>query len=236
MPDVKVTLSANAGVCIEVSGRKIWVDALYEGADVGFSRMSAALQRQVLESDAFANPDHIVYTHCHVDHYSKTLANLAMKRWGRAKAYLPEQELEGQILLTGDEMRFVDGDLTLRFLLLPHAGAQYAGVKLYGLVISLPGCNILLPGDCEVASPQLAKAIGDTKIDLAIVDFPWITLRGGRAFLEQYVRPDHLIGYHLPFAEDDKNGFRISAAKAVQSMAGDVRLLWEPMQTDTIKI
>lgn len=236
MPDVKVTLSANAGVCIEVSGRKIWVDALYEGADVGFSRMSAALQRQVLESDAFANPDHIVYTHCHVDHYSKTLANLAMKRWGRAKAYLPEQELEGQILLTGDEMRFVDGDLTLRFLRLPHEGAQYAHVKHYGLLLSVPGCNILLPGDCALGSPVLAQAVAGQKIDIAVLDFPWITLRGGRAFLETHIRPTHIVAYHLPFAEDDGNGYRQAAAKAAQRMAGDVRLLLEAMQTEIIKI
>ncbi len=236
MPDVKVTLSANAGVCIEVCDKKIWVDALYEGADVGFSRMSTALQQQVLESKAFAFPHHIVYTHCHVDHYSKSLATLAIKRWGSAKRYLPELELEGQVLLTGDEMQFADGELTLRFLRLPHAGAQYADVKLYGLIISVPGCNILLPGDCEVASPVLADAIGDTKIDLAILDFPWVTLRGGRAFVENDIRPDHILAYHLPFAVDDGNGYRQVSSKAAKSMEKDVRLLLEPMQTEIIKI
>jgi len=236
MPEVKVTLSANAGVCIEVGEKRIWVDAQYEGADVGFSRMSTALQQQVLDSEAFARPDHIVYTHCHPDHYSRELASISAKRWGSAKLYLPEQELEGQVLLNGDEIQFTDQDLQLRFLRLPHAGPQYADVKLYGLIISVPGSNILLPGDCEVASPVLAKAIGDTKIDLAILDFPWITLRGGRAFVESHIRPDHVLAYHLPFAEDDHNGYRQASSKAAKSMEKDVRLLLEPMQTEIIKI
>lgn len=235
MPEIQVTLSANAGVCIQIAGKKIWVDALYEGAYVGFSVMPPMLQRQVLESDVFAAPDHIVYTHCHPDHYSRALAQMAKDKWKSAKLFLPEPEMEGQVLLSGDEMCFADGNLTLRFLRLPHEGAQYAHVKHYGLLISANGCNILLPGDCAVASPALEEAIGDTKIDLAILDFPWITLRGGRAFLEKYIRPDHVLAYHLPFAEDDGNGYRLSATKAAQNMGGDVRLLQEPMQTETIK-
>ena len=236
MPDVKVTLSANAGVCIELAGKKIWVDALFSDADVGFSPMSAELAQRVLESDAFANPDHIVITHCHPDHYSRELAAVAAKRWGSAGLYLPEQELESQVLLSGEEMCFADGDLTLRFLRLPHEGAQYAHVKHYGLLLSVPGCNILLPGDCAMANSALARAVGDTRIDLAILDFPWITLRGGRAFLESHIRPTHIVAYHLPFAEDDGNGYRLAAAKAAQRMAGDVRLLLEAMQTEIIKI
>lgn len=236
MPEVKVTLSANAGVCIEVCDKKIWVDALYEGADVGFSKMSIQLQQQVLESSLFASPDHIVYTHCHPDHYSRKLASIATKRWGSAKLYLPEQELEGQVLLNGDEMVVTDGSLTLRFLRLPHEGAQYAHVKHYGLLLSIAGCNILLPGDCALASPALAKAVGNVKIDLAILDFPWITLRGGRAFLEQHIRPDHILAYHLPFAADDGNGYRQAAARAAKVQEQDARLLLEPMQTEIIKI
>ena len=236
MPEVKITLSANAGVCIQAAGKKIWVDALFSGADVGFSPMSPELAQRVLASAAFAEPDHICYTHCHPDHYSRALTAAAMEKWPKAQLYLPETEFGEQTLISGEEMCVTDGRLTLRFLRLPHEGMQYAHVKHYGLLLTADGCNILLPGDCALGSPVLAQAVAGQKIHLAIVDFPWITLRGGRAFLEQYVRPDHLIAHHLPFAEDDKNGFRISAAKAVQSMAGDVRLLWEPMQTDTIKI
>lgn len=234
---VRVKLGANAGVSIRVGGKNIWVDALFEGVGNTFSHLRPKLRDQIL-SGAFGKPDYIVYTHCHGDHYSRNLTKVAMEKWPDAKVLLPEQELDGQILLTGGECTLTDGALRLRFMKLPHAGEIYADVKLYGLLISTDGCNILLPGDCEVASPALKTAVGDRKIDLAIVDFPWITKRAGKEFLEEQIAPAHLIGYHLPFEEDDGNLFRLSAAKAAQKMgeSTDVRLLWNPLQEEEINI
>lgn len=238
MPHINVTLSANAGVCIEVGGKKIWVDALY--ADVGstFSPLHPHILGQIMSANALGEPDYILYTHCHGDHYSRELTQAAMKRWPKAKVALPQRELDGQVLLSGGEQYIEDGALGLRFIKLPHAGAQYADVALYGLLISVPGCNILLPGDCEVASPALAQAIGEVRIDLAVLDFPWITKRMGREFLQKHIRPAHVLAYHLPFAEDDANGYRASAGRAAEAMGEslDVRLLCDPLQTEQINI
>lgn len=237
MPQIKVTLSANAGVCIEAGGKKIWVDALYANADPAYSTMSPELCRQVLGSQAFAAPDYICYTHCHGDHYSRELTQKAMKMWPEAKVFLPQQELYGQILLSGQEYTFSEGQLRLRFVKLPHAGQQYTDVPLYGLIISLPHGNILLPGDCEVAHPALKAAVGDERINLAIVDFPWITLRRGMEYLLESIRPGHILAYHLPFAQDDVNGYRQSAQRAASRFVErDVRLLWDPLQTEMVEI
>lgn len=235
MAEVTVTLSANAGVAICVGGIKIWVDALYADKGSTFSPLTPQLRQQVLESDAFADPDYIFYTHCHGDHYSRELTALAMEKWPKAKVFLPRQELEGQILLTDREAVVRNGDVSLRFIKLPHEGAQYADVALYGLLISAPGCSVLLPGDCQVASPVLAQAVGDAPVDLLIADFPWITLARGRAFLEEHIRPSHILAYHLPFAGDDVNGYLGSARRAAERME-NVQLLSKPLQTETIII
>lgn len=237
MPQVRVKLGANAGVSICIGGKNIWVDALFDGIGNTFSHLRPELRAQIMNG-AFGKPDYIVYTHCHGDHYSRELTKAAMERWPDAKVLLPEQELDGQILLSGGECTLTDGSMRLRFLKLPHAGEIYADVKLYGLLISADGCNILLPGDCEVASPALKAAIGEQKIDLAVVDFPWITKRAGKVYLEEQIAPAHLIGYHLPFEEDDVNLFRMSAAKAAEKIAEntDTRLLWNPLQEEVINI
>lgn len=238
MPEVSIALSANAGVSILTGGRKIWVDALYTATGAAFSPLRPQLRQRLMATDAFTAPDYILYTHCHEDHYSRELTRLAMEKWPDARVFLPEQELEGQILVSGGELRHEDGGLSLRFFQLPHEGAQYADVKHYGLLIGTPDCNILLPGDCQVASPALSEAIGNTKIHIAVLDFPWITLRRGREFVKEYIRPDHVIAYHLPFAQDDTSGYRLSAGKAAQALEKqlDVRLLWNPMQIEWIKI
>ena len=237
MPQVRVKLGANAGVSIRVGGKNIWVDALFDGVGNTFSHLSPELRNEIL-SGAFGKPDYIVYTHCHGDHYSRKLTQLAMEKWPDAKVLLPRQDFANQTLLTGEDCTLRDGAVQIRFLKLPHAGEIYADVKLYGLLISADGCNILLPGDCEVASPALALAAGDTKIDLAIVDFPWITKRAGKEYLQEHIGADHLIAYHLPFEEDDGSGFRLSAARAAEKYGetADVRLLWNPLQEEIINI
>ena len=238
MPQVLVKLGANAGVSIRVGGKNIWVDALFEGVGNTFSHLRPALLEKIM-SGAFGKPDYLVYTHCHGDHYSRELTMIAMEKWPDAKVILPQRELDGQILPEGEEYRLQDGAVELSFLKLPHAGEIYADVKLYGLLISTGGCNILLPGDCEVASPALKAAVGDKKIDLVIVDFPWITKRAGKEYLQQQIKAKHVIAYHLPFEEDDGNGFRLSAARAaekLQQQDTDVRLLWNELQEEEINI
>ncbi len=238
MGQIQVTLSANAGVCIALGGKKIWVDALYEGEDCGFSAMTQAFAEQVLASDAFANPDCICYTHCHPDHYSRVLTEKAMERWQDAKLFLPKQDFAEQFLLAGDRPFYTDGDMILQFFALPHEGEQYQQVSHYGLLIKSSQGNILLPGDCALAAPALEEAIMNEEIHLAILDFPWITLGKGRAFLQDVIKPKHILAYHLPFAQEDKNRYGESAEKAAERLRKqyDVRLLQKSLQTEYINI
>lgn len=232
MPKVKVTLSANAGVSLEIGGYKVLVDAFHETGESGFSTLSPELAQKVLNSDVFSDPDCICYTHCHGDHYSRRLTVQARERWPRVELLLPEEEFSNQITVTGSQFRWRKGDLTLRFIRLPHEGVQYVNVPHYGLIVSIPGCNVLLSGDCAVAAPELAQAVENTPIDLAIMDFPWASLKKGKQFLESLLKPEHLLLYHLPFAGDDKLRYREAAALAQKkSPVADTRLLWNPLQT-----
>lgn len=231
---IKVTLSANAGVCIQAGEKKIWVDALFDGADPGFSSMDRELQNWVVSGDLFNAPDYICYTHCHADHYSRELTARAAERWPAAKLVLPQQDFSHQILLTGQVARVEEPGFSMEFFRLPHAGEQYADVPLYGMLMETPAGNILLPGDCEPSCVELKDAVNGRKIDLAIVDFPWITLRRAQKFINEHLMPEHIFVYHLPFDGDDVNHYRQSAARAAQMMPNDVRLLMEPKQTEII--
>lgn len=238
MPEIKVTLSANAGVCVSVDKHNIWVDALHEQKQPSFSTVTPALQKKMLTCEGFFNPEHICFTHCHGDHYSRRLVAAAKSLWPNGKLYLPKQEFEDQILLEGDSCTYCANGLTLRFIRLLHEGKMYRDVKHYGLVISTRDCNILLAGDCETASPVLAEAIKSIPIDLAILNFPWATLRKGRAFLADTLRAKHVLLCHLPFEQDDTEGYRLAAKQAVDALQPrmDIRLLWEPLQTEQVYI
>ena len=234
MGKITVTLSANAGVCVDIGGKRIWVDALHGKKVPGFSTVSPALLEKLMEAPSFENPDAICYTHCHPDHFSREQTQLALEKWPAAKVFLPQQQFDRQELVAGENPEFVLGDVKLRFLRLPHEGTQYANVIHYGLLILSPQGNVLVTGDCAVAAPQLQLAVAGITVDVAILDFPWLTLRKGSQALEN-LNAKNVLLYHLPFPEDDGNGFLLSAEKAVSRWEkGNATLLWNPLQTEIL--
>jgi len=231
-----VALSANAGVSVQLGNVRIWSDALHDRKVSGFSEVSPALWEQLRRWEAFAAPDLIFYTHCHPDHYSRTMTAEAKALWPQAALALPELEFSDQILLSGQDGRLDVGDVSLYFRRLTHEGAQFSRVPHYGCILCSDGFRVLIGGDGAVASPELAEFVGGEGVDLALLDFPWITLRKGRTFLERFIRPKHLVVYHLPFAADDEWGYRSAAVSAVRNLrsVSDVRLLQDPLQLERI--
>lgn len=233
----QITLSANAGVALHLGGIRLWVDALHEKAVSGFSTLSPELQAAVAVHPDFAEPNLIFYTHCHADHFSQRLTRQVLKRWPFAEVILPERQFDNQILLSRPREQLFLPELSIQFLRLPHEGEQYADVAHYGCLLDRSGFRVLIAGDCAVASPVLREFLQETgPVDLALLDFPWITLRKGRQFIEQYIRPRRLAVYHLPFEPDDIFGYRRASSKAAEQFhVEDLRLFLEPLQREVFE-
>lgn len=231
MPICTVTLIANAGIVLTLNGHTIWIDALHTSQVRGFSTVSLALWEKMHIS--LPPPELLFFTHCHPDHYSQQLVQEAHILWPGAKLVLPQQEFCDQILISGREVRFSSGSLALRFLRLPHEGDTI--IPHYGLLLSNNGYHILIAGDCETACPVLANSLNSISIDLAVLNFPWATLRRGVQFLEEILHPRHLLLCHLPFPEDDINDYLSAARRAARALSlPDTRLLSRPLQKETI--
>ncbi len=233
---ISITLSANAGVSIHTGGYRIWVDALHMDKQPGFSAVDLQLQGRMLRANAFANPDVIACTHCHPDHFSLELVRAARALWPQAELLLPEQQLDGQILVHGEMFTHTLGDLSLHFVRLPHEGECYSNCPHYGIIISAGGKQLLLPGDCQTAATELAAAIAGRKIDLALLNFPWLSLKRGREFVQKHLPHAQLAVYHLPFEGDDSCHYRDAALKSTQHQSRTVHLLQEPLQTIELDI
>lgn len=231
MLNCTVTLMANAGIVLNLCGHSLWIDALHTDRVPGFSTVSPALWAQA--RTLLPPPELLFFTHCHPDHYARSLTNEARILWPAANLILPQREFPDQLLLSGHEARLSAGGMTLRFLRLPHEGG--AEIPHYGLLLSGGGGSILVAGDCEPASPVLARYLEGVSVDLAVLNFPWLTLRRGRRYLEEVLRPRHLLLVHLPFPEDDANGYLDVARRAAEaSSLADVRLLYRPLQQEAI--
>ncbi len=224
---VTLTLSANAGVAIRFGGRRIWVDALHDKKLERFSTVTPKMQQQLLQQPAFSHPDYICYTHCHPDHYSEHLTDVATRIWPNARIFAPD----GKYRCTEPVM---EPDFSIRYMALPHEGEQYRDVAHYGIVLSSQGKNILLCGDCALCSQELLGQTQDMKIDLMLLTFPWLTMPKANHFLKEHFADSNKVYYHLPFEEDDVFGYRRAAMKAAQRDGGI--LLSEPFQQVNINI
>lgn len=231
MENCTLTLTANAGTVLEWNHHVIWIDALHCGQVPGFSTISPTLWRRM--QTELPPPELLFFTHCHPDHYSRQMASEAHLLWPAARLLLPQQDLPDQLLLSGREVRFSVQNLALRFLRLPHEGDP--DVPHYGLLLSDGSAHILIAGDCVTDGAILSHDLGDIAIDLAILNFPWLTLRRGRWYLEEVLRPRHLLLCHLPFPEDDVNGYLNAARRAAEATSlPDVRLLTQPLQREIL--
>ena len=141
------------------------------------------------------------------------------------------------LMLTNPNTVGIFDDNILEITRLVHEGALYKDVPLYGCILEYDGFRVLITGDCAVADPKVADFVNGRHIHLALLNFPWVTLRKGRRFVEEVLRPDHLLVYHLPFAHDDRWGYREAAVKWAAQVTGvpDVRVLLEPFQREILE-
>lgn len=230
--DVTLTLTVNAGLCVELAGVHIWIDALHDTPIPGFSTMTAGQIDAVL-GGGLPRPDAVICTHCHGDHYSPAPLLRAQTLWPETPFFLPERKLPRQITLNEAEEVYQIGAVTARFLRLPHEKEIYRDVPHYGVELRAGGRAVLLPADCEVASPALTPLLRGGETDVAVLDFPWLTLPRGRAFVARTLRPAHTAVCHLPLPADDPVGYRAAAEKAAALLpCPDVRLLTGFLQTE----
>ena len=235
--NLSVTLSANAGVSLELAGKRIWVDALHEIKQPGFSAVSGDLVGKMERCPAFSEPDLILCTHCHEDHFSREMVLSAMKRFPNVKVFLPEQKIDGQILVPREGCCYELGELKLHLFPLTHEGERYKDCVHFGVRVEHDRTNILIPGDCRLCEEALAQAVSGSEIHLALMNFPWLTLSQPRAFLLNKIQPKQVLYYHLPFAEDDVNGFRPAAEKWLQKLEDPrMDLLYQPLQRIEIQL
>ena len=232
------TLSVNAGLALCTEGLRLWVDAVHDEKLPDFSTLTPQQQRRLFLHPNFQDPDLICFTHCHPDHFSPGLCNLAMERYPAARVVLPEPYVDGQLPLHGQEVMLPAGGRLLTFRRLIHEGEQYRNTPHYGLMIEDEGDALLVLGDCALppCDSGLQAWVAGREIDTAFVTFPWVTLPQGRRFLMEILRPEHLMVYHLPIPEDDVYGYARAAGKAAATLPGigDIRLFTRSFQTEIL--
>ncbi|MEF9864471.1 MAG: MBL fold metallo-hydrolase [Christensenellaceae bacterium] len=231
-----VTLIANAGILLQINGKKILVDALHNRYTQRFSSVDDALLEQIcIGNPPFDEVDFLIFTHDHPDHYSKRHTAEFLKNNKHTRMISPIDDFEGikgvHVLKTTHRNYEYDGiKITCRKLL--HDGEEYAEIVNYGFVLDIDGFCIAFFGDSTFDKQSIAELIGGRHINAAIVNFPYITLRRGLECVKEAIKPDELVVFHLPFADKDAFSY-VDASKRAAGKLTEIKttLLLERMQT-----
>ena len=236
MTPFDITLTANAGVMLRSGKTKLFCDALHRHKTENFSALSPEMQAKMISSADFFGVEAMIFTHKHPDHYSKTLISAAKKLLPDAALISPAPDFADQILLTDERHHIRLKDFELDFIRLTHEGAQFVDVANYGFLLSVCDKNILITGDSHIAEPKIADWLAGRNVDLALLNFPWLTLRRGREFIADVIKPHQVMFYHIPFVQDDRCGFREACKKSIPLLdkCFSPLLLTEPFQTEHI--
>ncbi|MBR5743087.1 MAG: hypothetical protein IKX85_04730, partial [Clostridia bacterium] len=114
------------------------------------------------------------------------------------------------------------GPVRISVIPLPHEGKAYSDVENDAFLLEAPEGTALIAGDCPVACPELLEAIQKwssrgplepaRKLDLALLNFPWLSLGKGRKALLS-MDPGQVLFFHLPAPEKDRFGYRPQAER-----------------------
>lgn len=238
---VTVYYTVNMGMCIRLPSHNVWIDAFPDMKTPAFSRMEDA-DWDRFKSDLSLKPTEILITHCHPDHYSHARMAECTALFPEAVSLVPAgtalSSMYGYVftaddlpvtLITGNEYIYESGGLRIRMFRSIHSSKIYYGVPHYSVFLEQEGKTIFVSGDAHVTGEDLADELERTKIDLAILNFPWTSISRGREYTEQMIRPEHALFVHIPNAEDNNNGYREAAESGASLLdVPDIRLAMTP--------
>ena len=218
---LKITLSANAGVCIELCGRRYYIDALHNSPSLCFSALSGDMAERFIS--AAGAPDIVIYTHTHPDHYSEPLAKKLMSEHPGAVLIMPDGEKD---ISTGFE--------EIELIKLTHMG-EYRDYPNYGIIINSGGKKLFASGDSDPQNEEVIEKISGLNPDFALLNFNWITLRSGRNALA-LLNPRSAAFAHLPYPEEDSEGYVRPTLRCRDRFSPQSAVLCSFLQTETIVI
>ena len=104
----------------------------------------------------------------------------------------------------------------------------------YAIIGEIDEKRFVLFGDAGVDKTLLSHTVFHTHFHLALLNFPFLTLTRGREII-QSLAPEEAVIFHLPFAQDDINGYLDAARRArekFESVLPPLHVLTSEMQKE----
>ncbi|MDF2889827.1 MAG: hypothetical protein K0R80_194 [Clostridia bacterium] len=221
---------ANAGVLINIDGKKVLIDGLNNAAYPLYKSTPLEISKQITEGiSPFDHIDVMLITHNHSDHFDvesvvRFLNNnsdaavistnevvSAIKK--QISDFLEERLIEIPLENKCEKRIQVKGIDIVAFSL-AHDGIEHT--EVHNLAFLIDGSKkVLHLGDGAPKKENYeALQLNQYKIDLLIANFPYVSLPSARNIIEEYIKPKKIAVVHLPYRELDRFGWIHSAKKS----------------------
>lgn len=211
-----LTYVANMGVLVSSGDTKVLVDALFDRPNPDYRAPTPETLGKIMKGEApFDGVDLVLVTHDHPDHFDAALAVRFLEARSEPVLVAPQDAVEAMRRAAADwpriEPRVVPVGLevgekrSLDVMGIPvmacrtlHSGDRDSPMNLMYL-FEIDGRRVWHEGDpngrCEIFE---AFGLKDARLDLAVVHF-WYPLEPSCArFLQEALRPEHIVLTHLP--------------------------------------
>jgi uncharacterized protein (TIGR02145 family) len=221
-----VTYIGNAGFMIQAGGKKVLVDALFEGTTDVLGPLPELLVQMMDAHGPFANVDLLLVTHPHCDHFNPKLvieflrhhAHCQLVAHTRVVDRLRNEEGFAQIMGQIHEVKQEPGafehlslnGISLDALCLYHMSAD-SSMKNLAFIVELGGVRFLHMGDSSI--DQSEAHLNNYPFQRSPVDLLFLNRidrsEAARKFIAEKIKPSQIVAMHILPAELEevsKNG------------------------------
>lgn len=218
---MKTTRVSNAGVLLEIGGRKILIDGLCNAKSPFYVPTPAAIAAGLLSGEPpFDGVDLLLYTHHHADHFDTDSTEAFLERRKNLRVITTPETLA---LMGARAEKFSDRThapalplhrsmglkvmgLSIRVFSTRHDGSAHAATRNYAYLVEHHQSAALHLGDTG-PDDQSLRMISSyrSEIDILLGNFPLVTLSGARKMIQTYFQIGRMEILHLP-PWDNHNG------------------------------
>lgn len=215
----KVTYVANEGVLIDLEGKKVLIDALFDDFYKDYlSPDEETINRMMESQEPYNQIDVVLATHIHRDHFEAQIAGRFMTQHKESQLLSSEQivkELEAKVenydafkSRVTSKTRVVEkltdevNGVTIHSFFIYHAGGERTrSIENMGFIVESNGKRVLHLGDADMDVARFAELdFTQYDLDVALVPYWYMADETGRKIVDDHIKAKKLVGVHYPKA------------------------------------
>lgn len=218
--NTKIFHTVNAGLYLWGAETGILVDGLHRGKEIGFSDTPTQVLEQLKLGQDMFDESHlhaVVFTHNHSDHYDQASVSVCADQLPSTVFFSPQHVQRGPVQDACDSIFFGHAVLTMFPTL--HDGVLFENDPHCSFMISMGSERFFIAGDA-ILNEDLGRIISQLYggvVTGAFFNLYQLASKESQSFL-QYLRPERIFLYHLPFIEDDNYAYSHLAEKIVRRL------------------